>query len=90
MARYDYSSAADGSLMALADCDSFYTSCERVCRPDLEGRPVVVFVNLGAEKAYVEFEQGAPAADGMTDYFTGEAAALPAEMEPGQYIVWTK
>lgn len=45
MAPYDYSSAADGSLMALADCDSFYTSCERVCRPDLEGRPVVVLSN---------------------------------------------
>lgn len=38
-------SAADGSLMALADCDSFYASCERVCRPDLAGRPIVVLSN---------------------------------------------
>lgn len=31
--------------MALADCDSFYASCERVCRPDLRGRPIVVLSN---------------------------------------------
>lgn len=37
--------AADGSLVALADCDSFYASCERVCRPDLIGRPIVVLSN---------------------------------------------
>lgn len=37
--------AADGSLMALADCDTFYASCERVCRPDLAGKPIVVLSN---------------------------------------------
>lgn len=37
--------AANGSLMALADCDSFYVSCERVCRPDLADRPIVVLSN---------------------------------------------
>lgn len=37
--------AADGSLMALADCDTFYASCERVARPDLVGQPVVVLSN---------------------------------------------
>ena len=37
--------APDGSLMALADCDSFYASCERVARPDLMGKPVVVLSN---------------------------------------------
>lgn len=37
--------AADGSLIALVDCDSFYASCERVARPDLEKRPVVVLSN---------------------------------------------
>lgn len=37
--------AADGSLIALADCDTFYASCERVARPDLAGKPVVVLSN---------------------------------------------
>lgn len=37
--------AADGSLVALADCDTFYASCERVARPDLQGKPVVVLSN---------------------------------------------
>lgn len=29
-------------LFALIDCNNFFVSCERVFRPDLEGRPVVV------------------------------------------------
>lgn len=41
----NYEKAADGSLMALADCDTFYASCERVARPDLAGKPVVVLSN---------------------------------------------
>jgi DNA polymerase V len=32
-------------LFALADCNSFYASCERVFRPDLRERPVVVLSN---------------------------------------------
>ncbi|MCK5736125.1 MAG: DNA polymerase V subunit UmuC, partial [Spirochaetaceae bacterium] len=31
--------------IALLDCNSFYASCEKVFRPDLEGRPVVVLSN---------------------------------------------
>ncbi|MFH0934590.1 MAG: Y-family DNA polymerase [Pseudomonadota bacterium] len=31
--------------IALIDCNNFYVSCERVFRPDLEGRPVVVLSN---------------------------------------------
>lgn len=29
-------------LFALIDCNNFFVSCERIFRPDLEGRPVVV------------------------------------------------
>lgn len=32
-------------MFALADCNNFYVSCERVFRPDLEGKPVVVLSN---------------------------------------------
>lgn len=38
-------SAADNKLIALVDCNNFYVSCERVFRPDLWGRPVVVLSN---------------------------------------------
>lgn len=37
--------APDGSLVALVDCDSFYASCEKVARPDLDQKPVVVLSN---------------------------------------------
>lgn len=32
-------------MYAIVDCDNCYVSCERVFRPDLEGRPVVVLSN---------------------------------------------
>lgn len=32
-------------MVGLVDCDSFFCSCERVFRPDLTGRPVVVLSN---------------------------------------------
>lgn len=31
--------------IALIDCNNFYVSCERLFRPDLEGRPVVILSN---------------------------------------------
>lgn len=32
-------------MWALVDCDNFFCSCERVFRPDLDGKPVVVLSN---------------------------------------------
>ena len=32
-------------MYGLCDCNNFFVSCERVFRPDLEGRPVVVLSN---------------------------------------------
>ena len=32
-------------MIAIVDCNSFYCSCERLFRPDLENRPVVVLSN---------------------------------------------
>lgn len=32
-------------IIALVDCNSFYCSCERVFRPDLKNKPVVVLSN---------------------------------------------
>lgn len=32
-------------MYALADCNNFFVSCERVFNPDLNGRPVIVLSN---------------------------------------------
>lgn len=34
-------------MFALADVNSFYASCEKVFRPDLRNKPVVVLSNNG-------------------------------------------
>ena len=33
------------TMFALVDCNNFFVSCERVFRPDLEGKAVVVLSN---------------------------------------------
>lgn len=33
------------SLFALVDCNTFYASCEKIFRPDLDGKPVLVLSN---------------------------------------------
>lgn len=54
-------------MIGLADCDSFYASCEKLFRPDLRGRPVVVLSNndgcivaLSREAKRLGLERGAP------------------------------
>jgi DNA polymerase V len=32
-------------MFALIDCNSFYASCEKIFRPDLKDRPVVILSN---------------------------------------------
>jgi DNA polymerase V len=32
-------------MFALVDCNNFYASCERIFRPELNGKPVVVLSN---------------------------------------------
>ena len=33
------------NLLELVDCDNFYASCERLFRPDLRKKPIVVLSN---------------------------------------------
>lgn len=54
--------------IALIDCNNFFVSCERLFRPDLEGRPVVVLssndgcvVSRSAEAKALGIPMGAPA-----------------------------
>ncbi|MDR0466436.1 MAG: Y-family DNA polymerase [Deltaproteobacteria bacterium] len=39
------STSSTRTLWALVDCNNFYASCERLFRPDLSGKPVVVLSN---------------------------------------------
>lgn len=55
-------------MFALIDCNNFYASCERVFRPDLNGKPVVVLSNNDGcviarsnEAKALGIEMGAPA-----------------------------
>lgn len=55
-------------MFALVDCNNFYASCERVFRPDLRGKPVVVLSNndgcviaRSEEAKQVGIPMGAPA-----------------------------
>lgn len=54
-------------LYAIADCNSFYVSCERVFRPDLRDKPVVVLSNndgcvvaISSEAKAVGIKRGDP------------------------------
>ena len=45
MGRGDICHQEDVDMFALADCNNFFASCERVFRPDLQGKPVIVLSN---------------------------------------------
>lgn len=54
-------------MFALADCNNFYASCERLCNPKLRGRPIVVLSNndgcvvaRSAEAKALGIEMGGP------------------------------
>jgi len=38
-------STPTNGIFALCDANSFYASCEKVFRPNLEGKPIVVLLN---------------------------------------------
>ncbi|OQY31236.1 MAG: hypothetical protein B6241_14545 [Spirochaetaceae bacterium 4572_59] len=55
------------NMTALVDCNSFYASCEKVFRPDLRNRPVVVLSNndgcivaMSPEAKKLDIPRGAP------------------------------
>ena len=55
-------------MIALVDCNNFYASCERVFRPDLENKPIVVLSNNDGcviarsnEAKALEIKMGEPA-----------------------------
>ena len=55
------------NITALVDCNSFYASCEKVFRPDLKNRPVVVLSNndgcivaMSKEAKKLNIPRGAP------------------------------
>lgn len=55
------------SVLALVDCNNFFVSCERVFRPSLEGRPVIVMsgndgcvISRSEEAKALDIPMGAP------------------------------
>lgn len=52
-----------------------------------DGSKVVVLANLGNADNEINFQGNAPATEGMINFFTGEEAAIPATLTPGQYLV---
>jgi DNA polymerase V len=69
-------------LFGLADCNNFYASCERLFRPELRGKPVVVLSNndgcviaRSAEAKALGIPMGAPAYQ-WEHVFTGRGVAV--------------
>ena len=54
-----------------------------------DGSKVVTFTNLGKGEIPVEFSTpNQPKLDGMVNYFTGAAAAMPSSLKQGEYLVF--
>ena len=53
-----------------------------------DGSKVVVLTNLGKADTAIEFTGEKPEVTGMQNFFTGEEAAIPASLAPGQYLVF--
>jgi DNA polymerase V len=71
-----------GEVFALVDCNNFYVSCERVFRPDLNHRPVVVLSNndgnvvaLSNEAKVLGIPFGAPFFK-LSELIAGEGVAV--------------
>lgn len=54
----------------------------------LPGNEVLVLVNLSDKPSPVAFTGKVPKVEGMTDYFTGAPAALPATLAPWEYHIY--
>jgi len=57
------------ALWALVDCESFYCSCEKLFRPDLAGKPVVVLSNNDGCLVSMTSEAKALGLKGGTPFF---------------------
>ncbi len=55
---------------------------------EADGDRVVVLANLSMATVSVEFTAAPPAVEGLKDIFTTEAAALPAQMQPGEFFIF--
>ncbi len=72
-------------MFALADVNSFYASCEKVFRPDLRGKPVVVLSNndgcviaRSAEAKRLGIKMGPPGSNSKRRSFLKNCTFFPA------------
>lgn len=56
----------------------------------VDGSTVIVFTNLGAEAAAVEYKDAAPSVEGTINYFTDAAEEFPTSLNAGEYRVYVK
>ena len=74
-----------GSFEVIPAGDSDILAFERA----KDGRKVIVVANLSGEAKKLAFPV-APDVVGMTDWFTGRSAAIPAALQPWEYFVVVK